>query len=98
MEVSIIDILTTLLVVCLLVSIVFGTMMFAATYKPHTEVKYCKVVKVDNGVITLETADGNLWDYETDRDDFWIDEIVKVRFDNMGTDDIYDDEIISVRR
>lgn len=97
MKITTINILLTLLIACLLVSILFGTMRLAIIYQPHTEVRYCKVVEIDNGIIVLETTDGNLWEYETGRD-FWIDEIVRVRFDNMGTESIYDDEIISIRR
>lgn len=92
MKLTTIDILTVLLV-----SIFFGAMTFAAMFQPHTEVRYCKVVEIDNDIIVLETTDGNLWEYET-AGDFWLGEIVKVRFDNKGTENIYDDEIISVRR
>lgn len=89
--------LSALIIVCLLASVLFGSMAFAMTYEPHTEVRYCKVVEIDNDIIVLETTDGNLWEYETNND-FWLDEIVKVRFDNMGTESIYDDEIINITR
>ncbi|MGN5454948.1 MAG: hypothetical protein ACI4XN_03090 [Candidatus Kurthia intestinigallinarum] len=58
------------------------------------EVK-AQVVAVDNDVITIEDTTGNLWQFEGTG--YFIDEIIYVRFDTLGTDTIYDDVIIQVR-
>lgn len=63
----------------------------------YTKTEYCQVVENDGGIIVLESADGNLWEYETD-DHYWIGEVVKVRFDTKSTSSIYDDEIIAIGR
>lgn len=47
-------------------------------------------------LLTLEDCNGNMWQYETDGDDYFIDDCVAVLMDNMNTVSIYDDEIIGV--
>lgn len=47
-------------------------------------------------LLELEDATGNVWEYETDMDDMFIDDAVAVLMDNMGTVEIYDDEVIGL--
>ncbi len=47
-------------------------------------------------LLELEDAAGNVWEYETDMDDMFIDDAVAVLMDNMGTVEIYDDEVIGL--
>lgn len=47
-------------------------------------------------LLELEDATGNIWEYETDMDDMFIDDAVAVLMDNMGTVEIYDDEVIGL--
>lgn len=47
-------------------------------------------------LLELEDATGNVWEYETDMDDMFIDDAVAVLMDNMGTAEIYDDEVIGL--
>lgn len=51
----------------------------------------------DTQLIELEDYNGNVWEYETDSTDLLVDDCVSVTMDNMGTDIIYDDEIIGLR-
>lgn len=51
----------------------------------------------DTQVIELEDYNGNVWEYETDSTDLFINDTVSVILDDMGTDIIYDDEIVSIR-
>lgn len=48
----------------------------------------------DTQVIELEDYNGNVWEYETDSTDLFIDDCVSVLMDNMETPIIYDDEVI----
>jgi len=47
-------------------------------------------------LLELEDYNGNIWEYETDIDDMFVDDAVAVLMDNMGTAEIYDDEIIGL--
>lgn len=91
------NVIAELLIACLVLTYVIGCVTFVANYKAHTEIKYCKVVEIDNGVLVIETTDGNLWEYET-KHDYFVGEIIRVRFDNQGTETLYDDEIINITR
>lgn len=91
------DVIAGLLIACLALAYILGCVGFAVNYKAHTEIKYCKVAEIDNGVLVVETTDGNLWEYETETN-YFIDEVIKVRFDNKGTETLYDDEIINITR
>ena len=56
------------------------------------------ITNFDDGTCVLELEDYNgfIWECETDADDFFIDDAVSVLMDNMGTKEIWDDEIIDV--
>lgn len=54
-------------------------------------------LKDNTQVIELEDYNGNVWEYETDSTDLFINDTVSVILDDMGTDIIYDDEIVSIR-
>jgi hypothetical protein len=47
-------------------------------------------------LLTMEDCNGFIWEYETDGDDYFIDDCVSVIMDNMETPLIWDDEIVSV--
>lgn len=47
-------------------------------------------------LLELEDYNGNIWEYETDMEDMFIDDTVAVLLDNMGTAGIYDDEVIGL--
>ena len=65
---------------------------------------YVDVMNVDNVIeledetylLFLEDVTGNIWEYETDADDYIVNDSVGVLMDNMGTVSIYDDEVIGV--
>lgn len=54
------------------------------------------VSAVEGDVVVLETADGNLWEMESEHD-WLVGEVVKVCFLTQGTETIYDDAIDYVR-
>ena len=52
-------------------------------------------VNLATGCITLVDAHGEAWVFEGDG--YEVGQLVIVVFDDMGTDDIYDDEIVEIR-
>ena len=74
------------------------TMLSVGTLYPNTmKVTDITDLKDNTQVIELEDCNGNVWEYETDSTDLFINDTVSVILDNMGTDIIYDDEIVSIR-
>ena len=54
-------------------------------------VKECRVISGDSDGHYITTADGNVWEYDTEEIGW-----VSVTFDTMGTEDIHDDVIVRV--
>lgn len=74
------------------------TMLSVGTLYPNTmKVTDITDLKDNTQVIELEDYNGNVWEYETDNTDLFINDTVSVILDDMGTDIIYDDEIVSIR-
>jgi hypothetical protein len=69
---------------------------FSVLVKDTEEVK-ATVIEVNNEAIALEDASGDVWVWELEKgESFEVGQIVTIVFDNLGNDDIYDDEIIKV--
>lgn len=74
------------------------TMLSVGTLYPNTmKVTDITDLKDNTQVIELEDYNDNVWEYETDSTDLFINDTVSVILDDMGTDIIYDDEIVSIR-
>lgn len=74
------------------------TMLSVCTLYPNTmKVTDITDLKDNTQVIELEDYNDNVWEYETDSTDLFINDTVSVILDDMGTDIIYDDEIVSIR-
>ena len=57
----------------------------------NNTVKECRVISGDSDGHYITTADGNVWEYDTEEIGW-----VSVTFDTMKTKDIHDDVIVSV--
>lgn len=57
----------------------------------NSTIKECRVISGDSDGRYITTADGNVWEYDTEEIGW-----VSVTFDTMGTEDIHDDVIIDV--
>ena len=82
--------------ICAAFGIFFGAMFFTAYDEPTTTVEHSSSTYTTYGTYsdgTVITDDGNIWDYSTDMDN---DTSVVVVFDDMGTNSIYDDEILTI--
>ena len=69
---------------------------FSVLIKDKKEVK-ATVIEVNNEAIALEDASGEVWVWELEEGEtFEVGQIVTVVFDDLGNNDIYDDEIVKV--
>lgn len=77
--------------------VVFMLALFycACWYECHY-VKDCVVVRVDNDAVTVEDAQGHLWEFIGD--DYKVTDVARVTFYTNHTDtELFDDEIVDVR-
>ena len=56
-----------------------------------------QVIESNDNVYAVIDANGDVWEFESDNQ-YFINEVLTVRFDTMDTDTIYDDEIISIKQ
>lgn len=69
---------------------------FNVLVKNEKEIK-AAVIEVNNEAIALEDASGEVWVWELEEgESFEVGQIVTVVFDDLGNDDLYDDEIVKV--
>ena len=69
---------------------------FNVLVKNEKEIK-ATVIEVHNEAIALEDASGEVWVWELEEgESFEVGQIVTVVFDDLGNDDLYDDEIVKV--
>lgn len=83
--------------ICAAFGIFFGAMFFTACDEPTTTVEHSSNTYTTYGTYsdgTVITDDGNIWDYSAEN---VADETpIVVVFDDMGTNNIYDDEILEI--
>ena len=69
---------------------------FSVLVKEEKEVK-ATVIEVNDEAIALEDVCGEVWVWELEKGEVYeVGQIVTVVFDDLGNDDLYDDEIIKV--
>lgn len=96
MKKYIIDIVGGILIAaCIFGACVCGFLVIEGLFE---DIYYAKaqVMEVNGQVVTVMTADGNLWDFESERD-YFVNETIKICFNTNGTETIYDDIIMGVR-
>lgn len=54
-------------------------------------------VRAEDGLVLFVDWNGEGWFYEIESENFSVGQIVILEFDDMGTANIYDDEIVKVR-
>lgn len=94
------DYIITIICSMLIAVLLFGGCigMFWMLNKAYENI-YCakaQVVEVNGQVVTAMTADGNLWEFESERD-YFVNETIKICFNTNNTDTIYDDIIMGVQ-
>jgi hypothetical protein len=69
---------------------------FNVLVKDEREIK-ATVIEINDEVVAFEDASGDVWVWELEKNEsFEVGQIVTIVFDDLGNDDIYDDEIIKV--
>ena len=69
---------------------------FSVLVKDEREAK-ATVIEVNNEAVAFEDASGDVWVWELEKgESFEVGQIVTIVFDDLGNNDIYDDEIIKV--
>lgn len=100
MDTTTINIIKAGLVILLICLLALVTIPFFAIHMAMNQTYTHEVAAVvdeinpETGWITLVDAHGEAWVYEANH--FEVGQPVIIEFHNMGTDDIYDDEIISI--
>lgn len=85
--------LTAILLITILVSLLIAPVILVT--KTHTHEVPAVVEEVTADCVVLVDNDGEAWVFEGDG--YEVGQLVIVVFDDMGTADIYDDEIIEIR-
>lgn len=75
-----------------------GAILFFSNSRRFTNIRKerATIIEVDNDYYVVETRDGNLWGFYSDRT-FFPHDTVLLTFNTKDTPDIYDDEIISIK-
>lgn len=80
----------------------FGLMFFMLVSTGYIETHYSREMEVydkEGNILILEDNQGNLWEYETENNDYRLGQKYKVKMFNNYTDNtIYDDEIIRIEK
>ena len=84
-----------LLALTLIAPIYIGANYFTVFSKERTHEVPAVVDEVTEDCVVLVDSDGEAWVFEGDG--YEVGQLVVVVFDDMGTEDIYDDEIIEIR-
>ena len=85
--------LTAILLIAILVSLLVAPVILIT--KTHTHEVPAVVEEVTADCVVLVDNDGEAWVFEGDG--YEVGQLVIVVFDDMGTADIYDDEIVEIR-
>lgn len=80
----------------LALAVACGWMLTDCLYSDTNEVS-ATVFEVNAEAVALEDASGEIWVWELEEgESFELGQQVWIEFNDMGTDDIYDDEIIQI--
>ena len=96
--------ITLAIIAILLIALALTPVVYVAVYThntnretnlyPTTTVVY--ELDQENDLVTVEDANGNLWQFEG-CEDWDVNDICSILMDDCGTTSIYDDEIVMVR-
>ena len=63
----------------------------------HIRFEKVQVIEAYDGVYAVIDGTGDVWEFESDKT-YFVGEVFTVKFDTLGTEDIYDDEIIAIKK
>lgn len=63
----------------------------------HIRFEKVQVIEACDGVYAVVDGAGEVWEFESNKT-YFVGEVFTVKFDTLGTEDIYDDEIIAIKK
>lgn len=80
--------------ICFIFAIALGVLFLGLSNHYSLD---AKVVERNNQTITFEDTTGNLWEYVDENDEYLLGDLVKLTWNDKGTETKTDDEIIEVK-
>lgn len=91
------NIITSIIIACLLASTLLGAIYVATHQYEVFNIVSATVCEVNEEAVAFEDASGEVWVWELEEgESFELGQQVQIQFNDMGTNDIYDDEIIQI--
>ena len=91
------NIITSIIIACLLASTLFGAIYVATHQYEVFNIVSATVYEVNAEAVAFEDASGEVWVWELEEgESFELGQQVQIQFNDMATADIYDDEIIRI--
>jgi hypothetical protein len=63
----------------------------------HIRFEKVQVIEAYDGVYAVVDGSGEVWEFESNST-YFVNEVLTVKFDTKGTESIYDDAIIAIKR
>jgi hypothetical protein len=92
MKKNVITVIALVLIVASLVSVGFTAVKMTRKASAYARVAEGVIIEVIDEVVAVETADGNVWEFEGEG--YEVGQRVEVVFSNNGSPDFYKDDVI----
>ncbi len=86
------------LLVVLLLGVFIAPIVMLSDLDENLHIRFDKVQVIEayDGVYAVIDGSGEVWEFESNST-YFVNEVLTVKFDTMGTESIYDDAIIAVK-
>ena len=92
MKMNVVTVIALVLIIASLVSVGCTAVKMPRKTSAYTRVAEGTIVEVTDEVVAVETADGNVWEFEGEG--YEVGQRVEVVFSNNGSPDCYKDDVI----
>lgn len=92
-------IISTILITALLSTLIIVPILACANFTDtfHIRKERVQVIEANNGEYAVVDGEGEVWEFTSDRT-YFEGEVLTVKFDTLGTESIYDDVIIAIKK
>lgn len=92
------DTIKAIIITALLSTPIIILMFIGANFTDtfHVRKEKVQVIEANNGEYAVVDGDGEVWEFTSDHI-YFKGEVLTIKFDTLGTETIYDDEIIAVK-
>lgn len=93
------NIITAILIAALLGALIITLMYIGANFTDtlHVRKEKVQVIEANNSEYAVVDGKGNIWEFTSDYT-YFEGEIIIAKFDTLGTEAIYDDVIIAIKK